>query len=136
MTSWTAPYCYFCLAPQQGFDAAYADFLVFMANTAESDQFVQARMTLSNQIRESILSGRSQSYAQMFAGDLDSGDSYNEDRFTDYILDQNDYQLSSGEHVKIPTEYDYVYEDGNGRIYATDSALDEPAGMTQLKPSN
>ena len=72
----------------------------------------------------------------MFAGDLDSGDSYNEDRFTDYILDQNDYQLSSGEHVKIPTEYDYVYEDGNGRIYATDSALDEPAGMTQLKPSN
>ena len=136
MTSWTAPYCYFCLAPQEGFDAAYADFLVFMANTAESDQFVQARMTLSNQIRESILSGRSQSYAQMFAGDLDGSDSYSEDRFTDYILDQNDYQLSGGEHVKIPTEYEYVYEDGNGRIYATDSALDEPAGMTRLNPTN
>ena len=135
-TTWSAPYCYVCLAPEENFDATYADFCVFVANTSESDQFVQARTTLSNQIRESILSGRSQSYAQMFAGDLGSGDSYNEDRFTDYIMGQNDYQLSSGEHVKIPTEYDYVYEDGNGGIYATDSALDEPAGMTQLQPSH
>ena len=108
---------------------------MFVANTAESDQFVQARATLANQIRESILSGRSESYAQMFAGDLDSDNSYNEDRFTDYIMDQNDYRLSSGEHVKIPTEYAYVYEDGHGGVYATDSALDAPAGMTQLTPS-
>ena len=135
-TTWSVPYCYLCIAPEASFDAAYADFRVFVANTTESDQFVQARATLSNQIRESILSGRSQSYAEMFAGDLGSDNSYNEDRFTDYIMDQNDYQLSSGEHVKIPTEYEYVYEDGNGGVYATDSALDEPAGMTQLTPSH
>ncbi len=135
MTSWSVPYCYLCIAPEAAFDAAYADFRVFVANTAESDQFVQARATLANQIRESILSGRSESYAQMFAGDLDSDNSYNEDRFTDYIMDQNDYRLSSGEHVKIPTEYAYVYEDGHGGVYATDSALDAPAGMTQLTPS-
>lgn len=134
-TTWSVLYCYLCIAPEESFDAVYADFRVFVANTTESDQFVQARATLANQIRESILSGRSQSYAQMFAGDLGSGNSYNEDRFTDYIMDQNDYQLSSGEHVKIPTEYEYVYEDGNGRVYATDSALDEPASMTQLTPS-
>lgn len=134
-TTWSVPYCYLCIAPEESFDAVYADFRVFVANTTESDQFVQARATLANQIRESILSGRSESYAQMFAGDLGSGNSYNEDRFTDYIMDQNDYQFSSGEHVKIPTEYNHVYEDGNGRIYATDSALDEPAGMTQLTPS-
>ena len=134
-TTWSVPYCYLCIAPEESFDAVYADFRVFVANTTESDQFVQARATLANQIRESILSGRSQSYAQMLAGDLGSGNSYNEDRFTDYIMDQNDYQLSSGEHVKIPTEYEYVYEDGNGRVYATDSALDEPASMTQLTPS-
>ena len=134
--SWSAPYCYVCLAPEESFDAAYADFCVFVANTRESDQFVQARATLANQIRESILSGRSQSYAQMFADDLDGGDSYDEDRFTDYIMGQNDYRLSSGEHVKLPTEYGYVYEDGNGGVYATDSALDEPAGMTRLQPSH
>ena len=136
MTSWSVPYCYLCIAPEAGFDAAYADFRVFITNTAESDQFVQARTALANQIRESILSSCSESYAQMFAGDLGSGNSYNEDRFTDSIMDQNDYQLSSGEHVKLPTEYAYVYEDGHGGIYATNSALDEPAGMTRLAPSH
>ena len=50
----------------------------------------------------------------------------------DAILDRNDYTLSSGDSVKVDTSYDYVYELSDGSVYATSSALDEPAGATRL----
>ena len=60
--------------------------------------------------------------------------SYSDERFTDYIFSQNDYTLSNGDHVKIPTSYDYVYADDNGNVYVTNST-DQPAGTTQLYPN-
>jgi hypothetical protein len=62
-----------------------------------------------------------------------SDDTYNDERYTDYIFDQNDYTLSDGTHVKVSTAYDYVYEGDNGVVYFSDSAFPEPG--TRLTPN-
>ena len=64
-----------------------------------------------------------------------TGDDYDDERFTDYIFDQNDYTLSDGSHVKVSTAYDYVYEGDNGVVYYSDSAFAGPGGGTQLYPN-
>ena len=63
------------------------------------------------------------------------GDDYSEERFSDYIFDQNDYTLSDGSHVKVPTNYEYVWEGDNGMVYYSDSAFAQPGGSTQLTPN-
>ena len=63
------------------------------------------------------------------------GDDYDDERFTDYLFDQNDYTLSDGSHVKVSTAYDYVYEGDNGVVYYSDSAFAQPGGSTQLYPN-
>ena len=55
-----------------------------------------------------------------------SDETYDDERFTDYIFDQNDYTLSDGSHVKVSTAYDYVYEGDNGVVYFSDSAFPQP----------
>jgi hypothetical protein len=67
----------------------------------------------------SELSGQDDTYSSMEAWD-------------DAIMDRNDYTLSSGDSVKVDTSYDYVYELSDGSVYATNSALDEPADGTLL----
>ena len=61
--------------------------------------------------------------------------SYMADQVSDYILGQNDYTLSNGDHVKVPTSYDYVYEGDDGNVYVSESSFDQPAGSTQLYPN-
>ena len=61
--------------------------------------------------------------------------SYMADQFSDYILGQNDYTLSNGDHVKVPNSYDYVYEGTDGNVYVSGSSFDQPAGSTQLYPN-
>ena len=69
--------------------------------------------------------------------DLSGGSdySYNEERFSDYMFDQNDYTLSDGSHVKVSTAYDYVWTGSDGNVYYSNSALDMPSGATQLYPN-
>ena len=66
---------------------------------------------------------------------LQSSSYSNTDRFTDYIFDQNSYTTSDGYEVKISTEYDYVWDGGNGTVYYSDSAFDMPYGAVQLYPN-
>ena len=67
--------------------------------------------------------------------ETEKGDDYDDERFTDYLFDQNDYTLSDGSHVKVPTDYDYVYEGDGGVVYYSDSAFSQPGGTTQLYPN-
>ena len=72
---------------------------------------------------------------QVMREETASGDDYNDERFTEYLFDQDDYTLSDGTHVKVPTSCPYVYEGDNGNVYASRSALDQPGGSTQLYPT-
>ena len=138
--TWEVPCIYLVVAPESEWDSAQAAFELFTLNTSASAAFHQANLDLSNQIRESVLANRSLSGAESACRSAVSGltDSSidNTERFCDYILSQNDYMLPDGSSVKVPLEYDYVYGDANGNLYAATSPSDAPAGMDALKRSD
>ena len=143
---WSVParYCLICDADQ--FEAGKAAFDAFCSNTTISDQFKQELKKLSNQIMQIVISSRtgggtgggletvSGTVQDSFSTDLGGqDDSYSStEAWDDVIMDRNDYTLSSGDSVKVDTSYDYVYELSDGNVYATNSALDEPADGTLL----
>ena len=133
-----SPLCTYMLAcPDSEFGNAYPAFEVFMENTTVSDQFTAANQALADNLRQIIVDTR-MATGRYYCTDIlgkytDSDDTYDDERMTDYIFDQNDYTLSDGTHVKIPTSYDYVYEGDNGVIYYSDSAFPEPG--KQLMPN-
>ena len=132
------PLCTYTLAcPATEAGAAFPAFEVFMNNTTVSDQFVKANDKLANELRQIVVNARMETgknYSMSVLNEAtSSGDTYDEDRFTDYIFDQNDYTLSDGTHVKVPTAYGYVFEGDNGVVYFCDSAFAE--GGTQLTPN-
>ena len=66
---------------------------------------------------------------------IESGETYSAlDAWDDVIKEQNDYTTGSGEHVKVPTYFDHVYEGSDGSIYASNS-YDAPYGSVELDPT-
>lgn len=138
-TLWNLPCVYTMLCPAHQWEERGAAFEVFMENTSASDQFMLANQKLSNQLWD-IITGRGTTEAERYSQEVmreetASGDDYDDERFTDYIFDQNDYTLSSGDHVKVPTAYDYVFEGADGNVYYSNSLSDQPGGSTQLYPN-
>ena len=144
---WSVParYCLMCDADK--LEEGKAVFDAFCSNTTISDQFKQEMKKLSNQITQIVLGSGiegptgldtvSDSVRDSFSSDLNrQDDTYSTaEAWDDVIMERNDYTLSSGDSVKVDTSYDYVYELSDGSVYATDSALDEPAGGTLLSPN-
>ena len=112
-------------------------FELFAANTSVSDEFTVAVTNISTNLISQISLGGSVSYSSVeteLQQELQSSDdSYQIERFTDYILSQETYTTSEGKEIKVPNNYDYVYEGDDGNIYVSDSAFDEPAGATRLQ---
>ena len=137
---WTAPYVYTMFCPAYLYDDSVRDtFFAFMENTSVSDQFSAANRRLSSELWDIILGNITvytpDSYSEKVMRDeTAAGDDY-DDRYTDYLFDQNDYTLSDGSHVKVSTGYDYVWEGDNGVVYYSDSAFSQPGGSTQLYPN-
>ena len=140
--SWDAPFVFFMLTQEGEYEANQEMFEQFALNTTISDQFADALSKLQSQLTQAKLQ---QGYASMDALTSDcqssvsssagSDSSYMAEQFTDYIYSQNDYTLSNGDHVKVPTSYDYVYEGDDGNVYVSESSFDQPAGSTQLYPN-
>ena len=133
-----SPMCTYMLAsPATEAAGIFPAFEVFMDNTTVSDQFIKANQKLANELRQIVVNARMETgknYSMNVLNDAaSSGETYDEDRFSDYIYDQNDYTLSDGTHVKIPTNYEYVYEGDNNMVYFSDSAFAETG--TQLTPN-
>ena len=140
ITSWTPTATYIMICPASEFDLYNPAFEVFAENTTVNDQFIAANARFSSELRNDIINARSLSgfetaSVDILSAEVGSGNDYDEERFTDYIFDQNDYTLSSGAHVKISTGYDYVYEGSDGQLYVTTSSLDQPADSVQLEPA-
>jgi len=136
---WDLPCVYTLLCPEAYSEEGLAAFTAFSGNTSVSDQFLLANQRLSNELWN-IITGRGVDYGnnysdQVMREETSKGDGYDDERFTDYLFDQNDYTLSDGSHVKVPTAYDYVYEGDNGKVYYSDSAFAEPGGSTRLYPN-
>ncbi len=136
---WDAPCVYMLLCPETQAAEGVAAFNAFSENTSVSDQFLIANQRLSNELWD-IITGRGGTYGDDYSDrvmreETQKGDDYDDERFTDYLFDQNDYTLSDGSHVKVSTAYDYVYEGDNGTVYYSDSAFAEPGGATRLTPN-
>ena len=142
LIAWESPCSYFMLTPESDFEANQDVFTQFVLNTTVSDQFTQALMNVRNQLTQMGI----QNYSSMnditsacqssMSASMGSEDTYTAtDQFSDYIFSQNDYTLSNGDHVKVPTSYDYVYEGTDGNVYVSDSSFDQPGGSTQLYPN-
>lgn len=136
---WDVPCVYTMSCPEANADAGIAAFAAFSENTSVSDQFMLANQRLSNELWN-IITGRGTTYGDQYSDQVmkeetAKGDDYDEERFTDYLFDQNDYTLSDGSHVKVSTAYDYVYEGDNGTVYYSNSAFAQPGGSTQLYPN-
>ena len=136
--AWESPFTFFMLTPENEYESSYKDYEQFVLNTAVTDQFVQAFTDARTQIMQnSGSSSMSQidDYCQdSVSSSMGYDSTYNTERFTDYIFSQNDYTLQDGDHVKIPTSYDYVYADDRGNVYVS-NYMDQSAGTTQLYPN-
>lgn len=141
--AWDSPCAFFMLTPESRYEMQKTVYEQFVLNTTVSDQFTQALADVKNQLTQARIQ-QSGSSMEALAGDFQSSigssmgseDSYTaEDQFSDYIFDQNDYTLSNGDHIKVPTSYEYVYEGDDGNVYVSDSSFDQPGGSVQLYPN-
>ena len=133
-----AVYAMFC--PAYMLDEALTVFSSFEANTTVSDEFKAANKKMGDAlwkaVRDSLTLEPGRSYCEkVLSEETETGDSYDEERFSDYIFDQNDYTLSDGRHVKVSTQYDYVYEGSDGTVYYSSSAFADTNGGTKLYPN-
>ena len=137
--AWDSPCTYFMVTPESEYDANKDIFEQFSMNTTVSDQFTNALATVRNQITQGSIQSMSDitsTCQSSMSSSMGTEDTYTStDQFSDYIFEQNDYTLSNGDHVKVPTSYDYVYEGTDGNVYVSDSSFDQPGGSTQLYPN-
>lgn len=142
---WTVPARYSLICDADKLEEGRAVFEAFCSNTTISDQFKQAMNNLGQQITMTVLAARNggstpslasqtSDIQDAFSSELSGrDDTYSSaEAWDDVIMERNDYTLSNGDNVKVDISYDYVYELSDGNVYATDSALDEPAGATLL----
>lgn len=140
--AWNSPATFFMLTPEEEYEANKEIYEQFVTNTTVSDQFIDALGKVQYQLTQERLqqSGGSMSAItgdcqSSMSSSMGSDSSYMADQFSDYILGQNDYTLSNGDHVKVSNSYDYVYEGTDGNVYVSGSSFDQPAGSTQLYPN-
>ena len=132
MTMTIVPYVFICICTSDVVGEAFDDFELFVANTRTTDEFVLMNEMESQMLLEIVNNGWSQYDEEDIWSTLGTDDgSFYEDRFSDYIFDQNEYTTSDGRSFKVSTYYDYVYEGADGEIYVSSSA-DQPAGSTRL----
>ena len=137
--NWVVPFTYIMLAPESDTEAMDA-FIMFVNNTRTSDQFDKANENMSEALwteikkAHDIRDGYNYASRAIREGTAEGSD-YNEERVTDYIFDRNDYTLEDGSHVKVSTDYSYVWEGDNGNIYVSNSLFDQPGGSRQLYPN-
>ena len=76
------------------------------------------------------------SYQDIEEETIDTGDTYSAvDAWDDYIRDETDYTTGTGEHVKISSQYDHVFEVDDDLLYVTNSS-DGPYGGMELDPTS
>ena len=98
-----------CSPRRKEYEANKEIYEQFVTNTTVSDQFIDALGKVQYQLTQERLqqSGGSMSAItgdcqSSMSSSMGSDSSYMADQFSDYILGQNDYTLSNGDHVKFP----------------------------------
>lgn len=146
---WQIPNYYILWCPLESYQRLHdGAFAAFVENTSVNDEMMALNDRLTEDIAAEVIQkinmmcAASSAYmASMTALTFSMVESsmsysytgsYSSDRFSDYMFDQNDYTLSDGSSVKVPTSYSYVWEGSGGTVYYGNSLSDAPGGATQL----
>lgn len=140
MNFWTVDSVHYSVMPLSKAAKQRSVFEQFVLNTRVSDEYMSLLGQISEKLLEAIARGRNTEISVYYSElDIDTAieygladSTYDDDSYSDYILDQNEYVTSSGEEVKVSTAFDYVFEDGKGNIVASNSILDD---MERLYPN-
>ena len=142
---WAMPFV-FAMETKSGMLEQYREaFDVFCASTSVSTEYEQMRSKNGERLTAELIrlqnSGNtgdfnsSGSYEDIEDDTISSGETYSAiDGWDDYIRDETDYTTGDGSHVKIPSNFEHVFEGEDGTIYAGNS-LDGPYGSTELSPT-
>ncbi len=147
-TLWEVPFYYALICPESIYQEVHdTDFRIFRENTGINDEFIALNERLSQKIAQTqnqiwnMQAAASMAYMETMTAltfsvvDSTLGGHYSTtDSFSDYIFDQNDYTTLDGDHVKVSTSYDYVYQSGSS-VYYTNDALSIPADAVMLTPN-
>lgn len=104
-----------------------------ISNTGTTQAFAAAQEKILSIMIPQVINGQLEvsdygaSIVQEVMGNWNDTNDRVAQNWDDYILDQDRYSTSDGNEITVPTKADYVYyDDTNGSVIWTDSALIEP----------
>ena len=143
---WAMPFV-FAMETEGGKLEQYREaFDVFCASTSVSQEYEKMRSMNAERLTAELLKAQNNNstydygnnsgrYEDIENETIDSGESYSAiDAWDDYIRDETDYTTGDGSHIKIPSNFEHVFEGDDGTIYYGNS-LDGPYGSTELNPT-
>ncbi len=143
--NWSILCSYAMQAPEEIFDQCMDIFSIFTLNSTTTQEYVAMTNQHSRYLKDYFDRLRaglnpdpnelSTNLDKSVQENVGSGNTYSAmDGWTDVIRNENDYTLSNGSHVKVSTDFDHVYEDSDGNIYAGYGSF-YPQGTTELFPT-
>lgn len=143
--SWNLPFnAVFTADSKQSYDQYRDVFLNVVSNSGFTNEFLYVNLQYGASIGNAILSGRLEmiqqslsSSARGWSSDYTSQNGYDSDKmmsqWSDVIKEQNDYTTLDGDTIKVSTQYDTVYQDGDTFYLGPDGQ--SPYGWTRLYPN-
>ena len=123
---------------EQTFNDNYNMVQFIISNTGTTQSFAAAQEQILSIMIPQIINGQIEliDYGASIVQDVMNNWNDTNDRvaqmWDDYILDQDRYSTPDGNEITVPTKADYVYYDNtNGSVIWTDSALIEPGSEYQ-----
>ncbi len=141
-TEWGVPFTIIYLAQNEETLNKYSrDYEVIVNNSVARPEFDFVKLSYGRYIRNLVMqqlsasiSAMTEAQAQSYMQDYSSSSQTDSDEWADawgdYIYDRNEYTTTDGKTLKVGTEYDVVYQ--NGDEYYFGSQGDAPFGWEQL----
>ena len=149
-TMWVVPGIMVCVAPDEAtLDRYSVEYEMICSNMVIRNEFNYAKQAYGNYIRGMVMQQQANSIAAMteaqaqaYMNDYDSSVSSGDSSYTsddwandwsDYIYDRNEYTTADGSTIKVGTEVDSVFQNGDEFYFG--SKADAPLGWEQLIPN-
>lgn len=143
-TQWAVPGVMVFSAPDEATLEKYrAQYEIITQNAVLRNEFNHVKQAYGNQIRNMVMQQQANSIAAMteaqaqsYLSDYDSS-SYTTDDWandwSDFIYDRNEYTTDDGSTIKVGTEFDTVYQNGDEFYFGPQGSA--PFGWEQLTPN-
>ena len=141
---WTIPVVMMCIAQDETtLDAYGSQYEIICENMLIRNEFNYVKSAYGNQIRNTAMkqqtnaiAAMTEEQAQSYLNDYDdsyyTSDDWAND-WSDFIYDRNEYTTTDGETIKVGTEIDAVYQNGDEFYFGTQGSA--PFGWEQLNPN-